>query len=1088
MTDADRPDADLAPTPEDASVDGAPAADLLPFDIEPAVDEPAVDEPAVDEPAVDEPAPVGDEFFADEEFDLEPAPVDPHLDRSVVAIVVVHDGEPWLPISLAALRGQERAPDRIVAIDTGSTDGSKQLLRQFLSPDDILTMTRTTSFADAVAAGVAHAGRFDWIWVLHDDCAPRADALLHLIDTGCATNGAAIVGPKVLGWADRTHLLEVGITIGRGGRRETGLERGERDQGQHDRERDVLAVGSAGMLVSGPVWTELGGFDPTFSMFRDDIDLGWRANSAGHRVVISPRAVVHHAEAATHVRRTADAVDGHPKRADRLNAMRVVLSNCSAVMFPFLLIGFVLGSAIRSIGYLVGKDVTAATDEAVAIGLLLRHPGVLRTARARRSAKRTVAAREVSALLAPPGAQIRQAAETVAGVLSSSGAEPARLGGGLESGPGEDDAIAGLVDSGPGLIGRSLRRRGFVVFLVLLLMAFVAMRGLYGSGRLLGGALLPAPGGANDWWSAFAATWHPVSIGSSLPQPPSLVVLAGLAIPLLGSASAVIDLLVLLAIPLSFLSAYVALQGIVRSVSLRVWAALTYALLPAVTIASATGRIGTLVLAILLPVLARAAAHLVGAGLHPPGPRAAWGAGLLLALVGAFVPMMWVFAVVLAVLAAFTMVSDRSGRIRLLIACLVPLVVWVPWTFELFRRPQWFLLEAGLPAPGLANPALPAWSLLGLNPGGPSAPWWLLTVGALAAALTALLRRARRALIVRLWVVGGLALAGALGLSWVTVDPPNSAPVAAWPGPMLLVAAAALLTAAAVGNEGAMRRLSATGFSARQVLAATVAAVAILAPITTGLIWVSRGSADPIEKSDPVLLPAFVALQSQGPDQPRTLVLQAQADRVSYALVRSVGPRLGDAEVAPLTGELTGLDAVVSDLAAGRGGIEATRLSSYAARFVLVNAPVPPVLAQRLDSAPGLTRVGAPEGGGLWQVTGVSARARFVPTKGASTVLPAGPIDASGAVPKAWPGGLVVLADASDRGWRATLDGQALKPIIVNSWSQGFELPAGSTGTVGVAYESSLRSVWLTVAGLALVVVAVLALPARRREGEGEDA
>jgi len=204
--------------------------------------------------------------------------------------------------------------------------------------------------------------------------------------------------------------------------------------------------------------------------------------------------------------------------------------------------------------------------------------------------------------------------------------------------------------------------------------------------------------------------------------------------------------------------------------------------------------------------------------------------------------------------------------------------------------------------------------------------------------------------------------------------------------------------------------------------------------------------------------------------------------------VRSAGPRLGDAEVAPLTGELTGLDAVVSDLAAGRGGIEATRLSSYAARFVLVNAPVPPVLAQRLDSAPGLTRVGAPEGGGLWQVTGVSARARFVPTKGASTALPAGPIDASGAVPKAWPGGLVVLADASDRGWRATLDGQALKPIIVNSWSQGFELPAGSSGKVEVAYESSLRSVWLTVAGLALVVVAVLSLPARRREGEGEDA
>ena len=46
-----------------------------------------------------------------------------------------------------------------------------------------------------------------------------------------------------------SRLLEVGVTISGTGRRETGLEPGEYDQGQHDEVRQVLAVNTAGMLV-----------------------------------------------------------------------------------------------------------------------------------------------------------------------------------------------------------------------------------------------------------------------------------------------------------------------------------------------------------------------------------------------------------------------------------------------------------------------------------------------------------------------------------------------------------------------------------------------------------------------------------------------------------------------------------------------------------------------------------------------------------------------------------------------------------------------------------------------------------------------
>ena len=72
---------------------------------------------------------------------------------------------------------------------------------------------------------------------------------------------AAILGPKLMDMSSRRVVREAGITTDRAGRRLTGVEPGEIDQGQHDGNRAVLAVSSAGMLIRRDVWDQLGGFD-----------------------------------------------------------------------------------------------------------------------------------------------------------------------------------------------------------------------------------------------------------------------------------------------------------------------------------------------------------------------------------------------------------------------------------------------------------------------------------------------------------------------------------------------------------------------------------------------------------------------------------------------------------------------------------------------------------------------------------------------------------------------------------------------------------------------------------------------------------
>src|SRR5208283_6223004 len=76
------------------------------------------------------------------------------------------------------------------------------------------------------------------------------------------------------------------------------VERGELDQAQHDEVREVFAVPGGCMLVRADLFRALGGFDPDIDLFGEDVDLCWRAQVAGARVVVAPSARVRHLEAA----------------------------------------------------------------------------------------------------------------------------------------------------------------------------------------------------------------------------------------------------------------------------------------------------------------------------------------------------------------------------------------------------------------------------------------------------------------------------------------------------------------------------------------------------------------------------------------------------------------------------------------------------------------------------------------------------------------------------------------------------------------------------------------------------------------------
>ena len=182
----------------------------------------------------------------------------------VAALLVSHDGARWLPAVIDGIRAQRAPVDR----SSRSTPAARTAAPTCSRPPSA-TCSRAhrlrRRFPAAVELGLERlrepARDREWVWLLHDDANPDPGALPRCSPAAADRPDADVLGPKLREWPSLKRLLELGVTISGTGRRETGLERGEYDQGQHDEVREVLAVNTAGMLVRRTVLEELGGFD-----------------------------------------------------------------------------------------------------------------------------------------------------------------------------------------------------------------------------------------------------------------------------------------------------------------------------------------------------------------------------------------------------------------------------------------------------------------------------------------------------------------------------------------------------------------------------------------------------------------------------------------------------------------------------------------------------------------------------------------------------------------------------------------------------------------------------------------------------------
>ena len=1013
----------------------------------------------------------------------------------VTAVLVSHNGSLWLPRVLDALADQTRPIDVLVAVDTGSDDGSLDLLRARLGETSVLSTGRRTGFGDAVRLGLAHEGGPDddvteWVWLVHDDCAPQPQALAHLLDAAGQSTMVGVVGPKLVDWDEPSHLLEVGVSVSRGGRRSSGVTANERDQGQHDHRTDVLAVGTAGMLVNRHLWDRLGGLDPALALLRDDVDLCWRAHLAGRRVVLAPRAVVADAQASTRGLRAVHAVRAPLRRVDRQHGLQVELARCSWPALPFVLAWLLVGGLVRATGLLVAKAVRPAVDELVSTLAVALTPWTWLGLRWRARGTRSVRRRDVAGLLTPRLAFVRHGLERVGGLAGHEAADESALVA-AEPGPVADESDP--VRLAPARWPRRLLRHPMTsVLLAVAAMTAVATRGLTGGlsgglsarGALAGGELAPAQGRSLDLWHAALDGWSGPGLGAASTASPAALVRAAattLLAPVAGddAPARAVDMLLLGAPVLAAISAYVAAGLVARSRWARGWAALAWASLPLLTSGISGGRLGPVAAYVLLPIVAAAVAK----ALTPRGAgawRSTCVAALGLALVVSALPLLLIAVLLVGVGGA--LLGHGLVRVRAILLLVLTPALLGPWLEALVDHPRRLLAGPGVLVVSPASTPLDAITALAPLPA--LVPGWAAAgvVGMLlVAGLAGLLRTgARGNALLAGWVLGLLGLAAALAAPAVVVAQTPNGPAHVWAGVGLLLLALAVVASAVAGADGLRGRLARHRFGWRQLLVAPVVAAAVLAPVTAGVAWAWRGAENPLQRNSSAP-PAVAVDAARGPLALRTLVIGADGGDLTY--------RLDGAEPAAWSRERLGLSQAagspVAAVVASLTGASPTAkgLRELAVGFVVVQAAAPAQVRARLDTVAGLVHLGSDRGAALWRVQQPQPRVSL-DTEGKLTAVPVSgshsAVDTT--VGPGASGRRLLLSEPVSPGWQATLDGARLTPVrdAATPWRQAFAVPSAG-GLLVVSYDDPVRRWWLLGQGALAAALLLLALPGRSR-------
>jgi GT2 family glycosyltransferase len=221
-------------------------------------------------------------------------------EHPVVAVVILNwNGISYLERFLPFLNRSTYPNLKLYVADNGSTDDSVNWLQTHHPHIQVLTSKTNRGFAGGYNWAISQLNE-ELLVLLNSDIEVDPGWIEPVVQLFNQHQDVAAIQPKIMDFHRRDHFEYAGAAGGWMDRLGYPFSRGrvfdvlEKDHGQYDTIREIFWASGAAMFIRKSAFNQAGGFDEFFFAHQEEIDLCWRMQRLGWRLLVCPQSLVYH--------------------------------------------------------------------------------------------------------------------------------------------------------------------------------------------------------------------------------------------------------------------------------------------------------------------------------------------------------------------------------------------------------------------------------------------------------------------------------------------------------------------------------------------------------------------------------------------------------------------------------------------------------------------------------------------------------------------------------------------------------------------------------------------------------------------------
>jgi GT2 family glycosyltransferase len=217
---------------------------------------------------------------------------------SVAIVILNYNGRNFLQRFLPSVLASSYSNKEIIVADNCSTDNSIDILKQFTNVK-VLVLDKNYGFAEGYNLALQKVSA-DYYVLLNSDVEVTHQWIEPIIELMENDKKVVACQPKILSYAQKDYFEYAGAaggwidSLGYPFSRGRVFDEHEKDVGQYNDNAEIFWATGAAMFVRASVFREVNGFDSFFFAHMEEIDLCWRMQLAGYKIMCCPASVIYH--------------------------------------------------------------------------------------------------------------------------------------------------------------------------------------------------------------------------------------------------------------------------------------------------------------------------------------------------------------------------------------------------------------------------------------------------------------------------------------------------------------------------------------------------------------------------------------------------------------------------------------------------------------------------------------------------------------------------------------------------------------------------------------------------------------------------